>query len=161
MMNEETVRKRKAQAADSEGLSDSVETPTTAGTGLAPVTNTRTPGTPLDLFLATFPAKPAGTLVAWKKYPDEVKVITEFLKAVLEADCDCDAVFNKLTDEYLNKQFGGLGLDFTKLKKRLKDNDKLRDSHPTAWIRCIHSCVVLSCEPIGSVYDKLKEIREQ
>jgi hypothetical protein len=156
-MNEQTMRKRKAQGPDSEGISDSVETPTPAGMGLVPVMRTRTPDTPLDLFLSNFQAKPAGTLEAWKKHLDKAKVTTEF---VLKRDCDCEAVFNLLTDDYLNKQFGGLGLDFTALKETLKD-DGLRNYSESAWRGTIHSRVIIACTPIGTVYEKLKAIREQ
>jgi hypothetical protein len=67
MMSEETVRKRKAQVADSEGISDSVETPTLAGTGLGlvPVMSSRTP---LDLFLGQFSSTTGGDAEARKKY---------------------------------------------------------------------------------------------
>jgi hypothetical protein len=158
MMNEEEPgRKRKAPVDESERMSDSVATPTSAGTGmgLVPVMSTLTP---LDSFLATFPAQPAGTLEAWKKYMDKAKVIMEFVvKAVKEVDCD--AVSNMLTDKFLTEQFGGLGLDFKDLKEALKDGD-LSQSRPKMWLRVIHFCLFVSCTPIGAVYEKLKEIRE-
>jgi hypothetical protein len=154
MMNEETVRKRKA------------ETPTPAGTGLGLVPVMSTHNTPLDEFLGNFQAQPAGTLEAWKKYLDKAKVLEKFVVVKITSRptqmADCDAVFNMLTDEYLNEQFGGLGIDLdsTDLKEILNDGD-LRDSRPAAWLRCIAYECILSFAPIGTVYEKLKEIREQ
>jgi hypothetical protein len=159
MMNE-TVRKRKAQVADSEEISDSVETPTPA-LGLVPVAGDIM-STPLDLFLQKFQAQPAGTLEAWKKYLDKAKGITDFVmvKTSSAQKADCDAVFNMLTDDYLNEQLGGLGLDLTGLKKALND-DELREFCSTSWLQYIHLNVILACTSIGTVYEKLKEIREQ
>jgi hypothetical protein len=135
MMNE-TVRKRKVQVADSEEISDSVETPTPA-LGLVPVAGD-TMSTPLYLFLQKFQAQPAGTLEAWRKYLDKAKGIADFVrvKSSSAQKADCDAVFNMLTDDYLDEQLGGLGFDLTGLKKALVD-DGLREFCSKSWLQCI------------------------